>query len=77
MLVDEGVLKPGEGAEIQAEISKDIEDALTWAEAQPYATAEATYEDVFAPGTFGGYSRERGQGRRPRRSRRRDRRRTR
>jgi len=55
LLVDEGVLKPGEGAAIQAEIGKEIEDALTWAEAQPYAEASATYEDVFAPGSFGGY----------------------
>ncbi len=55
ILVEEGVFKPGEGAEIQAQIQKDIEEALAWAEAQPYATAEATYEDVFAPGTFGGY----------------------
>ena len=55
VLVDEGVLKSGEGDAIREQIGKDIEDALAWAEAQPYATAEATYEDVFAPGTFGGY----------------------
>ena len=55
VLVEEGVLKAGEGVEIQAEIQKEIEDALAWAEAQPYATPESTYEDVFAPGTFGGY----------------------
>ncbi len=50
-----GVLAPGDPDEIKASIAKEIEDALAWAEAQPYATAEATYEDVFAPGTFGGY----------------------
>jgi TPP-dependent pyruvate/acetoin dehydrogenase alpha subunit len=53
VLVDEGVLKADEPAEIQAQIQKDIEEALAWAEAQPYAPAEATYEDVFAPGSFG------------------------
>ena len=50
------MLKSGEGAEIQAQIAKDIEEALTWAEAQPYATPETAYTDVFAPGTFGGYA---------------------
>jgi TPP-dependent pyruvate/acetoin dehydrogenase alpha subunit len=44
------------GREIQAQIAKDIEEALTWAEAQPYATPETAYTDVFAPGTFGGYA---------------------
>ena len=44
------MLKPGEGETIQAEIAKEIEEALAWAEAQPYAEASATYEDVFAPG---------------------------
>jgi TPP-dependent pyruvate/acetoin dehydrogenase alpha subunit len=56
ILVEEGVLKPGEGAEIQAQIAKDIEEALAWAEEQPYATPETAYTDVFAPGTFGGYA---------------------
>jgi TPP-dependent pyruvate/acetoin dehydrogenase alpha subunit len=56
ILLEEGVLKAGEGAEIQAQIAKDIEEALTWAEAQPYATPETAYTDVFAPGTFGGYA---------------------
>ena len=56
VLVEEGVLKPGEGAEIQAQISKEIEEALAWAEEQPYATPETAYTDVFAPGTFGGYA---------------------
>jgi TPP-dependent pyruvate/acetoin dehydrogenase alpha subunit len=54
-LLEEGVLSADEPEKIKADIQKEIEDALTWAEAQPYATAEATYEDVFAPGTFGGY----------------------
>jgi TPP-dependent pyruvate/acetoin dehydrogenase alpha subunit len=54
VLVDEGVLKAGDGDTIRAEIQKQIEEALAWAEEQPYATAEATYEDVFAPGTFTG-----------------------
>ena len=53
VLLDEGVLKPGEGEQIQAEIGKQIEEALAWAEALPYAEASATYEDVFAPGSFG------------------------
>ncbi len=55
LLLDEGVLAADDPEKIKADIAKEIEDALTWAEAQPYATAEATYEDVFAPGTFGGY----------------------
>jgi len=55
VLLDEGVLKAGAGETIQAEIAKEIEEALVWAEAQPYAEASATYEDVFAPGSFGGY----------------------
>lgn len=55
LLIEEGVLAADDPAKIQADVAKEIEDALTWAEAQPYATAEATYEDVFAPGTFGGY----------------------
>ena len=56
VLLEEGVLKPGEGQEIQAQIQKEIEDALAWAEAQPYATPDTAYTDVFAPGTFGGYA---------------------
>jgi TPP-dependent pyruvate/acetoin dehydrogenase alpha subunit len=55
VLLEEGVLKAGEGETIQAEIAKEIEEALVWAEAQPYAEASATYEDVFAPGSFAGY----------------------
>ena len=55
ILVEEGVLKAGEGDTIRAEIQKEIEEALAWAEEQPYSTPEATYEDVFAPGTFTGY----------------------
>ena len=55
ILVEEGVLAADDPEKIKADVQKEIEDALTWAEAQPYATAEATYEDVFAPGTFGGY----------------------
>lgn len=55
LLIAEGVLAADDPEKIKGEIQKEIEDALTWAEAQPYSTAEATYEDVFAPGTFGGY----------------------
>jgi TPP-dependent pyruvate/acetoin dehydrogenase alpha subunit len=55
LLLEEGVLAADDPEKIKADVAKEIEDALTWAEAQPYATAEATYEDVFAPGTFGGY----------------------
>ncbi len=55
LLLDEGVLVSGDPESIKQDIQKEIEDALTWAEAQPYAPPEATYEDVFAPGTFGGY----------------------
>ncbi|MGH7724108.1 MAG: thiamine pyrophosphate-dependent dehydrogenase E1 component subunit alpha [Candidatus Eiseniibacteriota bacterium] len=55
LLVDEGVLAASDPERIKGEIQKEIEDALTWAEAQPYSPPEAAYEDVFAPGTFGGY----------------------
>ena len=55
VLVESGVLAADEPEAIRGRIQKEIEEALAWAEAQPYAPPEAAYEDVFAPGTFGGY----------------------
>jgi TPP-dependent pyruvate/acetoin dehydrogenase alpha subunit len=53
VLLEAGVLATDDPEKIKAAIQKEIEEALAWAEAQPYAPAEAAYEDVFAPGTFG------------------------